>query len=172
MFPHLIHAAVTKCRCTLHNRENVKVLVGYMQLEDCIGLSGCYIHQLYLDLRESDTILFNTVLVYIEGFLSISWEVTRKQRFIGDNLRRNEFLWLKKKNIVTWQLYYSAVKQFPPIFQFSGQWEMQFSDFSSCLSTHAWEQCKLCSSGTGRKPDSDQFPLQKLWSSRHPKNEP
>lgn len=37
MFPHLIHAAVTKCRCTLHNRENVKVLVGYMQLEDCMG---------------------------------------------------------------------------------------------------------------------------------------
>lgn len=92
MFPHLIHAAVTKGRCTLHNRENVKVLVGYMQLEDCIGFSGCYIHQLYLDRRESDTILFNTVLVYIEGFLGISWEVTRKQRFIGDNLRRNEFL--------------------------------------------------------------------------------
>lgn len=31
--------------------------------------------------------------------------------------------------IVTWQVYYSAVKQFPPIFQFSGQWAMQFSDF-------------------------------------------
>lgn len=60
MFPHLIHAAVTKGRCILHNTENVKVLVGYMQLEDCIGFSACYIHQSYSDLRESDTILFNS----------------------------------------------------------------------------------------------------------------
>lgn len=121
MFPHLIHAAITKCRCTLHNRENAKVLVGYMQLEDCMGFSGCYSHQLYLDLWESDTILFNTALVSIEGFLGILWEVTKKQRFIGDSIRGNEFLWSKKKEIVTWQLYYSAVKQFPPIFQLFGQ---------------------------------------------------
>lgn len=48
---------------------------------------------------------------------------------------------------------------------------MWFSDFSSYLSMHVWEQCKLCSPGTGQKPDSDQFPLQKLWSSVDPKNE-
>lgn len=75
----------------------------------------------------------------------------------------------KKKKMVTWQLYYSAVKQFPPIFQSSGQSAMQFSDFSSYLSTPAWEQCKLHSSGVGQKPVSDQFPLQKLWSSRDKK---
>lgn len=59
-----------------------------------MGLSGknCYNPQWYLDLRERDTTLFNTVLVYIEGFLGILWEVTRKQRFIGDTLRRNGFL--------------------------------------------------------------------------------
>lgn len=57
-----------------------------------MGFSACYTHQLYLDLRESDTSLFNTVLIYIEGFFGISWEVTRKQRYIGDKLRRNEFL--------------------------------------------------------------------------------
>lgn len=54
-----------------------------------MGFSGCYTHQLYLDLREIDTILFNTVLVYIEGFLGILWEVTKNQRFIGDNIRGN-----------------------------------------------------------------------------------
>lgn len=79
MFPHLIHASVTKCRFTLHKRENVKVLVGYIQLEHCMGFSGCYTHQLYLDLRESDIILFNAVLVYIEGFLGILWEVTKNK---------------------------------------------------------------------------------------------
>lgn len=72
----------------------------------------------------------------------------------------------KKKKIVTWQLYYSAVKQFPPTFQFSGQWAMHFSDFSSYLSTYAWKQCMLCCSGTGPKSDSDQFPLQKLRASK------
>lgn len=123
-------------------------------------------HQWYLDLRERDTTLFNTVLVYIEGVLGILWEVTRKQRFTGDNLRRNGFLWLKKKIIVTWQFYYSTVKQFPPILQFSGQWAMQFTDFSSYPSTYAWKQCMLCCSGTGPKSDSDQFPLQKLWASK------
>lgn len=65
-----------------------------------MGLSGknCYNPQWYLDLRERDTTLFNTVLIYIEGFLGILWEVTRKQRFIGDTLRRNGFLWLKKND--------------------------------------------------------------------------
>lgn len=132
-----------------------------------MGLSRkkCYNHQWYLDLRERDTTLFNTVLVYIEAFLGILWEVTKKRRFVRDNLRRNAFLWLRKM-IVTWQFYYSAMKQFPPIFQFSGQWAMQFSDFSSHLSTYAWKQCMLCWSDTGPKSDSDQFPLQKLHASK------
>lgn len=144
----------------MHNRENVKVLLGYMQLFNCMGLPGksCYNHEWYFDPRGRDITLFNTVLVYIEGFSGILWEVTRKQRFLGDNLRRNS---KKKKKIVTWQFHYSAVKQFPPIFQFSGQWAMQLSDFSSYPSTYAWKQCMLCCSGTGPKSDSDQFPLQK-----------
>lgn len=83
----------------MHNRENVKVLLGYMQIFNCMGLPGknCYNHECYFDPRERDITLFNTVLVYIEGFFGILWEVTRKQRFLGNNLRRNGFSWLKKK---------------------------------------------------------------------------
>lgn len=58
------------------------------------------------------------------------------------------------------------MKQFPPILHSSGQWVMQFSDFSSYPSTYAWKQCKLYCSRSGPKPDSDQFPLQKLWASK------